>query len=273
MKIDIAGVKIDSLTKTQFVDKVAGFLESNSPHYIVTPYSEFIVRAQHDTEFKNILNSADVAVADGMGVVLAGRILKTGRKGILKSVGEVVLAGCAALFFPARFKSAYTDLEKISGVDLVWDIARIADKSGKSVFLLGGWGKTPGAVAARLKNLFPKLKVVGTYTGTSEAKEEGEIVDIINKAKPDVLLVAFGPVKQEKWIARNLEKTSSVKLAIGLGGTFDYIAGKKTLAPRIMRERGLEWLFRLFSQPWRIGRMINAVPRFLLVIIKNKIKK
>lgn len=273
MKINILGIKIDNLTKTQVLKEIEQYLESPKQHYIVTPYSEFIVRAQKDQEFKEILNSADLAVPDGMGIIWAGNVfyeLMFRGSGFIIKILKITFSGLAMLFCPGRLKSIFP--EKISGADLIWNIAEIAAGAGKTIFLLGGWDNTPGVVAAKLKNQYPDLSIVGAYAGSSDAKEEKDIIEMIGKVKPDILLVAFGPVKQEKWMAKNLSKMPFVKLAIGLGGTFDYLAQKRIRAPKFMRIRGLEWFFRLFTQPRRIGRIGKAIPKFVWLVTREKIK-
>lgn len=286
MKVDILGVKIDALTKKQVLKEIELFLRSQQSHYIVTPYSEFIIRARKDSEFKEILNSADIAAPDGMGILWAGTLLyenyfsKAQRGGIPRRIIitylivmlRVLRVSLLGLFFPKRFQSVFP--EKVSGVDLVWNITAIAEDSQKSIFLLGGWNNTPGTVAAILKDKYPEIKIVGTYDGTVELEEENNnILAIINNAKPDILLVALGPICQEKWIAKNLSELPGVKVIVGLGGTFDYLAHKRILAPNFLRKRGLEWLFRLFTQPWRIGRIGKAIPMFAWLVIREKLKR
>lgn len=273
MKINILGVKIDNLTKGQVLKEIEQFLESSKQHYIVTPYSEFIVMAQKDQEFKEILNSADLAVPDGMGIIWAGNVLYElvfRGSGFTIKILKIIFSGLAMLFFPRRLKSVFP--EKISGADLIWNIAEIAAGTGKTIFLLGGWDNTPGVVAAKLKNQYPNLSIVGTYAGSPDVQEEKNIIEMVSRVKPDILLVAFGPVRQEKWMAKNLAKMSFVKLAIGLGGTFDYLAQKRIRAPKFMRARGLEWFFRLFTQPRRIGRIRKAIPKFVWLVTREKIK-
>lgn len=285
MKVNILGVKIDALTKKQVLKEIELFLRSQQSHYIVTPYSEFIIRARKDSEFKEILNSADIAVPDGMGILWAGALLyenyfskAQGKRALTKikiylaMLLHVLRVSFLGLFFPTRFQSIFP--EKVSGVDLIWDIASITEDLQKSVFLLGGWNNTPGTVAAILKDKYPKLKIAGTYDGTAELeKENNNILAIINNAKPDILLVALGPISQEKWIAKNLSELPCVRVVIGLGGTFDYLARKRILAPNFLRKRGLEWLFRLFTQPWRIGRIGKAIPMFVWLVIREKLKR
>jgi len=210
------------------LDKIRDFLADGRQHYIVTVNPEFIVRAQKDEEFRKILNEADLAIPDGIGLVWASRWLKQPLK------------------------------EKVTGVDLVKNL-KFKVKSYR-IFLLGGrYG-----VAEKINSQWPE--VVGSTENTSEA------IHLMNQCHSDILLVALGAPKQEKWIAENLSKVPSVKLAIGVGGAFDMISGRILRAPSFLQKIGLEWLWRLILQPSRIGRIFNAVIIFPLLVMKSKLK-
>ena len=124
----------------------------------------------------------------------------------------------------------------------------------------------------KLLEKYPNLKISGTYSGNPEQKYDKHIVDILNNTKTDVLLVAYGHPKQEKWISRNLGRLNSVKIAMGVGGAFDFISGKIKRAPRIFRKLGLEWFYRVIKEPWRLNRIITATWRFSNEVIKYKFK-
>lgn len=217
-KTDILGVKIDNLTMEQALEKIKGF--------VVLPYSEFIVRAQKDKEFRNILNSADFCLCESRGLRLVAKFL--GKK--IK--------------------------EPISGVDLIYTLR------GK-IFLFGG----KEGVAEKVKQKL-NAKVVGVENGYQDSKR---VIAKINSVGPDILLVGLGSPKQEKWIYKNLKKMPSVKLAIGVGGAFDFISGRVKRAPKFLQKVGLEWLWRLILQPWRIKRIYNGVVKFSWLVLKCKI--
>lgn len=219
MKIDIFGVKIDNLTMDEALERIKGF--------VVLPYSEFIVRAQKDEEFRNILNSADFCLCEGRGLWLMARFLKKPIK------------------------------EPISGVDLIYSL------KGK-IFLLGG----KEGVAKKVKEKLT-TKVVGTEHGHQDLKK---VIKKINKAKPKILLVGLGSPKQEKWIYENLAKMPSVKMAVGVGGAFDFISGRVKRAPKFLQKIGLEWLWRLILQPWRIKRVFEGVVGLSWLVIRTKVK-
>lgn len=226
MKNEVLGVKIDNLTMDEALEKIGRFLNSNRQHYVVLPYSEFIVRAQKDREFKNILNTADLSLCESGGLWFISR------------------------FLGKPFK------ESIAGVDLIYKL------KGR-VFLLGGGEGIVEKVKERLNT-----EIVGTEHGYQDLDR---VIVRINKAKPDVLLVGLGSPRQEKWIYENLKKMPSVKMAIGVGGAFDFISGRIKRAPKFLQKIGLEWLWRFILQPWRIKRIYNGVIKFSWLVLKCKI--
>lgn len=232
----ILNVKIDDYSFKEVIRKINLFLGGKKLAQIVTVNPEFILASQKDSIFRKILNQADLSVPDGFGLKIAGLILKS-------KIGE-----------------------RITGVDLSWEIAKLAAKKGESIFLLGGGENIAFKASKRFKLLYPNLKIAGTYAGSPTEKG---IVERINASGADILLVAFGAPKQDKFIYQNRHKLKC-KLAMGVGGTFDYISGNIPRAPLWMRELGMEWFYRLFHQPSRFGRIFRAVIIFpLTVIIKD----
>ncbi|MFA5134595.1 MAG: WecB/TagA/CpsF family glycosyltransferase [Patescibacteria group bacterium] len=243
MKLNILGIEIDNVTRAEAIGMIAGFLHSNERRYITTTNPEFIMAARHDVEFRHILNNADLSVADGMGIVFAA-----------KRHGQSLKA-------------------RIPGVDLLWDIVRLAEQEGKSIFLLGSKRGVPERAAMAIKNRNPEAVIAGAecgYRRWHRQMKAHKLVAMINRAKPDILFVAFGQVKQEKWIYHNLSKLETVKVAMGVGGSFDYIAGEVKRAPQWMRSAGIEWLYRLIVQPWRLPRIATAVVRFSFTVLFSK---
>lgn len=272
----ILGIKIDNLFFSQALDKVEEFLEDGRSHYIVTPNPEFLVRAQKDEEFKKILNQADLALADGIGLVFASWFL-----------GEKIK-------------------ERVAGVDLVEAICQRAAEKNRPVFLFGAGpgvaekaaenlrkkygGLEVFALAYRLPDFDFALRKTNFFESLSPArasrKQHAHAYDskkLFSSRKacissqgtvfpPAILFVALGAPKQEKWIAENLKKMPDVKLAVGVGGAFDFISGRVKRAPKFMRTLGMEWLWRLIIQPWRIERIFKAVVVFPLLILREKIK-
>jgi N-acetylglucosaminyldiphosphoundecaprenol N-acetyl-beta-D-mannosaminyltransferase len=240
MKVNILGVLIDNFKKTEVLGAAEQFLSNGRQHYLVTANPEMVVAAGKDKEFLEILNKADLTVPDGFGLILAARYL--GKQ----------------LF------------ERVPGVDLMLDICRMVEQKSYSVFLVmakEGLSK-PEETAVALNKKFPGLKVGGAVLAEGESSEK--IITEINEARPDVMFVSLrGIGRQEKFITENLNKISSVKIAMGVGGAFDFISGKIKRAPRSMRRIGLEWLWRLFMQPWRLKRILTATAKFSWLVIRK----
>jgi N-acetylglucosaminyldiphosphoundecaprenol N-acetyl-beta-D-mannosaminyltransferase len=237
MPAEILSVRIDPLNFTEVMEIIGDFLEDERLHQIATVNPEFVMAAQHDEEFLRILNGCDLNIADGIGLQIGAQILGT-------EIGE-----------------------RITGVDLSWALAGQAAERGHSVFLLGSGEGVAAIAASRMKEKYPGLKIAGTYAGTPD---EPGLVERINDSGAMVLLVAFGAPKQEKFIFHNRERLVP-KVAMGIGGTLDYIAGVIPRAPGWMRKAGMEWLYRLVKQPSRINRIITATVRFPVAVLLFKL--
>ncbi len=273
MKLDIAGLKIDSLNKQELLDLMLERIKTNQKTWVTTVYSEFLYAGLKGPTIMEMLNKADIAVPDGIGIFWAKRYLslcltvKNYWLKILQAFWQAKYSLLAILLYPRWIKSAFP--EKIVGADLVWDIAKMAGDNDLSIYLLGGFGNTPNIVNSKLKAQNPKLKTAGC---SNKNPDDISLINDINQSAPDILFVAYGPIKQEKWIYENLSKLPSVKLAMGVGGSFDYIAGKRLAPATIIRKIGLEWLWRLFTQPHRIRRISNATFGLIFRLIKYKAK-
>jgi len=244
-KVDILGVKISRGDRDELLEGIEAIKNDHCQHYIVTPNPEFVMAARQDSEFAGILNKADLAVADGIGLVWAAKFLY-GSQG---------------------------SLNRISGVDLMQQICFLASKNNWSVFLLGAKDNIAEKCAENLQNKWPSLKIVGTLAGRGEKEYDKETIEQIRKKigdrEIDFIFVAYGGIKQEKWIKRNLNKLP-IKIAMGVGGSFDFISGRTKRAPHWMRKMGLEWSWRLIREPWRWRRQL-ALPRFVLAVLKKKL--
>lgn len=255
MKIDVLGVKISSDSRQGILEQVETRLDSGESTFIVTPYSESLVAAQKDIEFRNVLNSADFAIPDGAGVLFAAKFLSTSSS-------------------PDEGRSKRRGLERIPGREFFWDLCALAENRRESIFLLGGFGDTPQIVAQKLRKRFPRLKIVGAHAPSfsKEGERGSSIIELINQSNTDFLFVALGPIAQEKWIYRNLPNLR-IKLAMGVGGTFDYVAGKRPLPPQFLAFHGLEWLWRLLTQPWRAWRITKGVLGLIWCTFDARIKR
>ncbi len=240
MKVYILGIKIDDIKMDQAIQKVDVWLRGSGSHQIVTTNPEFVMTAQTDLVFRKILNDADLSIPDGVGLKLSGKIKNT-----------------------------------IPGVDLMEKLCELAVEKDATVGFLGGRDGVAEKSSECLGKKYPGLKVSfvdkGQSLGIVSSSKSLHSEDAHNVVAPsripqtDILFVAFGHPKQEKWIAEDLNKLN-VKVAMGVGGAFDYISGKVPRAPIFIRNLGLEWLFRLIIQPWRIKRQIKLLKYTWLVL-------
>ncbi|MBE3578936.1 MAG: WecB/TagA/CpsF family glycosyltransferase [Caldanaerobacter subterraneus] len=240
-KLYIFGVPIHRVTMIEAVEILKGYLKEDRIHIVATPNAEIIMMAQKDEEYKKILNETDLNVPDGSGVVFASKVFNKPLK------------------------------ERVAGFDLMMEFVKWASHKDVSIYLLGAKPEVVEKAQSNLKNLYPSLKIVGFHHGYFNEKEEENIIEDINKRAAQVLFVALGAPKQEKWIYKNKEKLK-VKIAMGVGGSFDVIAGKAKRAPEIYRKLGLEWLYRLMQEPWRYKRM-SALPKFAFKVLLYKLRK
>ena len=172
------------------------------------------------------------------------------------------------LFYPRYLSKPIS--ERLSGSDYIWDLSKLAAKNHLSIFLLGGDPTVPEQAALKLQTDVINLYLAGTYEGSAKIEDEEKIVSLIKKSEADILFVAYGVPAEELWLERNLRKTGA-KIGIGVGGTFDFLAGRKPRAPKFIRSIGLEWLYRLIIEPRRFRRQM-ALPKLVWRVFKEKIK-
>ncbi len=235
--VNILGVHVNKYTMEEATEKALQLMEEESLSMIFTPNSEIILYASKNPEFTDVLNSADMIIPDGIGVVYGAKILKNPLK------------------------------ERVAGFDLVCNLFPRMAEEGKSVYLLGSKPGIAETAAEKLKEKHPGLIIAGTHDGYF--KDDEDVIAAINEAAPDFLMVCLGFPKQEKWIYNNREKLNA-KLAIGAGGCLDVFAGAVQRAPEFYCKHGIEWLYRLIKQPSRFIRML-ALPKFgLKVLFKGR---
>ena len=240
--ITILGVPIDRVT-TNSVGEITEKLikESNkSCKMIFAPNVEFIMRAQKDEEFFNILKQSSLSTPDSIGVIIGAKLQK-------KS-------------FP----------ERIPGQAYFRKIIELSNEKGYSIYLLGGEPEIVKKAKENLLKLYPNVNIVGFHDGYFDENEEKEVIKEINQLQPNVLFVALGAPKQEKWIAKHRHELK-VDVAAGQGGTYDYEAGKIKRAPKWVQKIGIEWLWRLVRQPKRIVRQ-SVLPIYLVKVLFAKDK-
>ena len=252
--IKILGVKVDSTSEAWVLTKISQIcrISLKKPFFIVTAYSEFILQAQKDTDFKKALERSDLIVPDGVSLVAASDYLSKPTKNILGNFVSGLRIGVNILHGMYAKKI-------VSGGELTKNIL----KSKHKVFLLGGWNGVAERLAKRSGVDFDGFE------------DEELAIKKIAEAKPDVLLVALGHFKQEKWIAKNLDKLEC-KIVIGVGSSFDEIIGEGMWSkpvPDWINEMGLKWLWRVFVDPKHIVRAWNAFPVFAWKVFLQKNQK
>ncbi len=236
--LHILGVRVDDVTGDETLTLVERFITERAPHQICTVNPEFIMAAQRDQVFRNVINGAALCLPDGVGVVWAAR----------------------RLGHPLR--------ERVGGTDTAERIAARAAQTGWRMYFLGAAPGVAEEAAGVLQARYPGLAVVGTFAGSPARAEEDAIIERIQAARPDVLLVAFGAPLQDVWIARNQPRLRT-PVAMGVGGAFDFIAGVTRRAPGWVQRIGLEWLHRLMREPWRWRRQL-ALPRFVWRVLRAR---
>ena len=236
--LSILNVPVHNVTTEETLNLIDQFVHDGTSHQICTVNPEFIMAAQRDAEFRQILQHSALNLPDGIGVVWAA-----------KRLGHSVR-------------------ERVAGSDLVGLITDRAQTTGWRIFLLGAAEGVAEQTAIILQKRYPQVNIVGAYAGSPQPEEEAEIVARIRSSKTDVLLVAYGAPRQDKWIDRNIEQTGAA-VAIGIGGSLDFIVGVQKRAPRWVQRLGLEWLYRLIREPWRWRRQL-ALPRFVWRVLRSR---
>jgi N-acetylglucosaminyldiphosphoundecaprenol N-acetyl-beta-D-mannosaminyltransferase len=223
----VLGVKVDAVQISEVGQQIENWIRHRDGcHFIAVTGMHGVMEAQHDAAFKVVLNSADIVVPDGMPLVWLGRL--RGNR------------------LPRR----------VYGPELMLSVCERTASTGTRHFFFGGAQGVPEKLSEILKNRFPGLNVVGTYSPPFRAlrpEEDSEIVSMINAAAPDLLWVGLSTPKQEKWMHAHRDRLR-VPVLIGVGAAFDINSGMKRQAPVWMQEHGMEWLFRLFQEPQRLLR-------------------
>lgn len=228
-RVNVDGIAFDNLTLGEATSAIVTFARMRDrPRFVCTANLDHLAVSSRDREFTAAYQAADLVVADGAPVVWLSK-LKRGPS--LKA--------------------------RVTGSDLFWSLGRASSLIDVKIFLLGGLDGSADLAAAALEARHPTVRVAGTYCPPKESfstrKEQERIFEAVRVAKPDILMVAFGAPKQEKWIAANLHRLN-VPVSIGVGGSFEMAAGLVTRAPRILQRAGLEWAWRLAHEPKRLAR-------------------
>ncbi len=235
----ILGVPFSNISPDEAIDKVISCLDGRGKSMIFTPNPEMVMEARKNKEFMEILNSSTMNVPDGIGIVYASRLTSSPIK------------------------------ERVAGYDMLLGVFERIKDTDKTVYFFGSAPGIADRAKKAIEERFEGIKIVGTANGYFDAEREKEIIAEINSLKPDLLLVGIGFPKQEKWIYNNIKRLN-VRVAVGVGGSFDGWCGNVPRAPKFFIKHNMEWFYRLIKQPSRIGRMMQ-LPLFMLVVIRSRI--
>jgi N-acetylglucosaminyldiphosphoundecaprenol N-acetyl-beta-D-mannosaminyltransferase len=241
-RVDLGGVLIDRVDLSSAIDRVRGFLRSGKTNQVVTVNLDFVAISRRDDGFRETINAADLAVADGMPLVWVSRL------------GDEPVP------------------QRLTGVELVDECCRVAAETDTSLFLLGAGPGVADLAADKLRERFPGLRIVGVYAppfGPLTDEENEHILQLIGAARPDFLFVALGAPQQDVWIRNNRERLD-VPVCMGIGCVLDLLAGVVSRAPTWMQDSGLEWLFRLAQEPSRLWRryIVDDMPVLVWLVKK-----
>ena len=238
MKIDVMGLKFDSMTMDEALSRAEALLRGDKAAYVVTPNAEIAYEALHDGQLREMLNGADLMLPDGAGVVLASKLLRT----------------------PVK--------QKVAGVDFAAGLLSILERNGQSLYLLGGKPGIGELAAQKMLEAHPQLRIAGIADGYFQ--DEAPVIAKINASGADALFVCLGAPKQERFMVQHQQELQ-VHLMAGLGGSLDAFAGTVQRAPAWMIRLNLEWLYRLIREPKRFRRMLR-LPKYLWAVMLKRIR-
>ncbi len=236
--VKIYGSPIDIVTMESAFERFKNLLDRSVFSYVYTPNTEIVMKAKSDESLMKALKSSDMNIPDGIGLVIASKIHRLGL------------------------------IERVTGIDLMGKVLEFCDYSRKSIYILGGKPGVAEMASHNIQEKYPNIQIKGYRDGYFKGEEENDVIEGINEVSPDILFVALGAPKQEKWIHEH-RKALGVKVAMGVGGCVDVWAGTAKRAPKIFQILGLEWLYRLLKEPWRFKRML-ALPKFMIKVLISK---
>ena len=236
-RVDVLGVGFDDVDLPSAVDRILERLDRGERTFVITANPEFVMLARREDELAHIARDADLVVPDGTGVAVASSLLGA-------------------------------TIPRVPGRLLVDALVPLLAQRNATLFLLGAAPGVAERAAEMLRRRIPGIRIVGCYSGSAD--DHGDTAARVRAAEPSVVFVAFGMPKQERWIARNLPALPSVRLAIGVGGVFDQLAGVRKVPPALVHRLGLEWLWRLMREPWRWRRQ-RVLPLFAALVLRKRV--
>ncbi|RQD67394.1 MAG: glycosyltransferase [Tindallia sp. MSAO_Bac2] len=229
--IDIMGVPIHPVDEGEVKRLIEDYLKSHETQSIMTPNPEMVMEAQKNTKLMEALKRSDLVIPDGIGLIIVSKVKKKGL------------------------------MQRVTGIDTMEQILNVSNEKKQKVFLLGGKPGVASEAADKIRDMHKGIGIAGSHHGYFSDSETDRILKTIHNASPDVLLVGLGFPRQEIWIHDNRHRLPC-KIVMGIGGSLDVYAGKVKRAPAAFQRIGLEWLYRLLKEPWRIKRMA-VLPQFL----------
>ena len=238
-RVDVLGVHVSAINMPLALETIEDWIARRERHYVCVTGVHGIMESQQDESLRRIHNAAGLVTPDGMPLVWVSRL------------------------------KGQRHVNRVYGPDLMLALCERSVVKGYRHYLYGGMEGVPERLAANLQIRFPDLQIVGTYSprfGPINDEDDAEITHMINDAAPDIVWVGLSTPKQERWMAAHTDRLTAPVL-IGVGAAFDFHAGLKKQAPRWMQRSGLEWLFRLVSEPGRLGpRYLINNPKFIFYI-------
>jgi len=235
-RVNLLDMWIDKVDSADALSRIDGFVRSGRPHQVMTVNVDFLRLGAEDRMFQHLINSADLAVPDGMPLLWGAKLL-----------GDPLL-------------------ERVTGIDLIGRCAALSAQQGYKIFLLGAGPGVAEQAATVLRQRYPGVRIVGTYAPpmACTAEDDETTVRLVQEMQPDLLFVAFGAPKQDEWIRAHMQRLN-VPVCMGVGGAFDMLAGRVKRAPGWMQSSGLEWAYRLAQEPTRLWKryVVDDLPIFL----------
>jgi N-acetylglucosaminyldiphosphoundecaprenol N-acetyl-beta-D-mannosaminyltransferase len=241
-QVALLGTSIDNVTMADTLDRICDFVASGGFHQIATANTDFLVRAIDDPELREVLAQCDLVVPDGMPLLWASRLMGAHLR------------------------------ERVTGADLVPRLGELSARKGFRLFFLGSTPASSALAESAMRARWPEVRIAGRISpevAPLESLDNESIIATINQARPDILLVAFGNPKQEKWIFRHRDRLQ-VPVCIGVGGSLDFLGGTMRRAPLWMQSSGLEWFHRFILEPRRLGKryLVDTVQFGKLIILQ-----
>ena len=240
--VNVLGIGVHSVTRSQAVVKVIRMIEEGGAHHIVilNPYK--IQRIKGNNDLKTIFNKADMGLASGSGIEWAARMLRTPLK------------------------------ERVPVLSFMMDLIRIAEIKEYSIFLVGAKPEIVEKAFSNIKKSFPKIRIVGRHGGYFSSEREKSVIEAMRKSEANIIFVGLGFPKEDKWIYK-IKNEFKNTVFIGIGGSIDIISGDIKKAPPFFMEKGLDWFYRIITKPWRLGRLFRVVGFFVMAVLRRIFKR